>query len=48
MYDGDFKNNVFDGNGKLFYKNGKIKYEGEFMINLKEMGNIFGKMVNII
>ena len=71
-YDGDFVNGKYEGNGKyicengnyyvgqwlngnkhgkgkVYYKNGDIKYDGDLlMINVKEMENIFGKMVIII
>ena len=29
-YEGDFINDQYEGNGKLYYKSGKIKYEGKF------------------
>ena len=36
LYIGEFKNNLLNGNGILFYKNQKIKYEGGFYNNVPE------------
>ena len=30
LYEGEFKNGLKHGKGILYYKNGNIKYEGEF------------------
>ena len=34
IYEGEYKNDLYDGKGKLFYENGKY-YEGEFVEGLK-------------
>ena len=41
-YEGEFKENKFNGKGKLTYEKEKIKYEGDFINGVKE-GN--GTMV---
>ena len=48
-YIGQWKNGLFHGKGIYYYSNGNIKYDGDFINDkLKEMENIFGKMVNIL
>ena len=32
-YEGNFDNNIFTGNGKMFYQNKKLFYEGQFENN---------------
>ena len=43
-YIGQYKNGLRNGKGTMYYSNGNII----LMINMKEMENIYGKMVNII
>lgn len=38
FYDGDFKDDLPEGQGKLYFSNGKVMYEGEF-----HTGNMHGK-----
>ena len=38
VYEGDFKNNLFDGKGKIIYTSENITYEGAF-----KQGNFNGK-----
>ena len=42
-YIGQFSNNLRNGKGIVYYKNGSIKYEGDF-VNDKKEGN--GKYIN--
>ena len=38
-YIGHFKNNLRHGQGIYYYKNGKIKYDGEWINNKREGNN---------
>lgn len=33
VYDGEWKDNMMNGNGILYYPNGKIAYEGEWKMD---------------
>ena len=48
-YIGEIKNNLPNGKGIKYYKNGNILYDGNFIMeNLKEMEKLFLRMVYII
>ena len=47
MFEGEYLNN-YRLKGKEYYKNGKLKYEGEFIISKKWNGKVYDELNNIV
>ena len=48
IYEGEYLNVQKNGKGREYYKNGKIKFEGEFILDVKWNGNMFDPYGNFI
>jgi len=48
IYEGEYLNVQKNGKGREYYKNGKIKFEGEYILDIKWNGNMFDPYGNFI
>ena len=48
VYEGEYLNGERNGKGKEYYRNGKLKFEGEYLLGKEWIGSIFDGKGNII